>query len=286
MRIPGRVTHYIHLMRLNKPIGILLLLWPTLWALWLASNGQPNIQVLTIFILGVILMRSAGCILNDFADRHIDGHVQRTAQRPLATRVISLPHALLLAAILTFIAFLLVLQCNALTIGLAFVGAGLTAMYPFMKRFTHLPQIGLGVAFSWGIPMAFAAEMGEVKASAWFLFFAAIFWPVIYDTMYAMVDKEDDVKIGVKSTAILFGANDKRLIGILQIIFVILLVMTGMIFELHSLYYLGLAIVFGLFVYQQWLIRNRDKQNCFKAFLNNNWVGVVVFAGIAASYLQ
>lgn len=282
----GRVSHYIYLMRLNKPIGILLLLWPALWALWLASDGQPNISILFIFILGVVLMRSSGCILNDFADRRVDGYVQRTSERPLATGVISIKQALTLAAILSFSAFLLVLQCNALTICLAFAGAGLTLFYPFMKRFTHLPQMGLGVAFSWSIPMAFAAELGKVSSSAWFLFFNAIFWPVIYDTMYAMVDREDDIKIGVKSTAILFGVNDKWIIGLLQMIFVILLIMTGYIFQLHSLYYTSLAGVTGLFIYQQWLIRNRDGQLCFKAFLNNNWVGLVIFAGIVASYLQ
>jgi 4-hydroxybenzoate polyprenyltransferase len=281
-----RVSQYISLMRLNKPIGIFLLLWPTLWAVWLASLGAPQMQILIIFVLGVILMRSAGCILNDAADRLVDVHVQRTRERPLAAGKVSVREALLIAAILSCIAFLLVLQCNALTIALAFVAAALAVIYPFLKRVTHLPQVGLGAAFSFGVPMTFAAETGEVNASAWFLFFTAMFWPVIYDTMYAMADKKDDLSIGVKSTAILFGAMDKMMIGCLQIIFMILLLMTGYIFSLHSLYYVCLLPVLFLFIYQQWLIKDRDAQKCLRAFLNNNWVGMFIFAGIVLSYLQ
>jgi len=267
-------------MRLNKPIGILLLLWPTLWALWLASDGEPNREILVIFTLGVILMRSAGCILNDVADRHVDGHVQRTCNRPLATRAISVTSALVLAAILAFIAFLLVCQCNMLTVLLAFIGAGLTVVYPLMKRVTHLPQIGLGLAFSWGIPMAFAAETGAVPLHAWFLFAVALLWPVMYDTLYAMVDRDDDIKIGVKSTAILLGQQDKIGIALLQIIFLIGLLLVGVLFQLYFYYYLCLMFVSGLFLYQQWLIRHRDRQGCFKAFLNNHWVGFMIFLGI------
>lgn len=280
------VSHYISLMRLNKPIGILLLLWPTLWALWLASGGKPDSRILIIFILGVILMRSAGCIMNDIADRHIDGFVQRTRARPLATKAISVKQALILAAALACMAFLLVLQCNALTIALSFVGAGLAVLYPFLKRVTHLPQVGLGVAFAWGVPMAFAAEVGNVDGATWLLFLTAMVWPVIYDTMYAMADREDDVKIGVKSTAILFGNNDIVLLGLLQMIFIMLLMLTGYIFHLHALYYVSLLFVAGLFCYQQWLIKNRQAANCFKAFLNNNWVGTIIFAGIFLSYSQ
>jgi len=286
MPILERVSQYACLMRLNKPIPMLLLLWPTLWGLWLASNGQPDLQNLARFILGVILMRSAGCILNDFADRHIDGAVQRTRERVLATGKVSIREAFLLAAILSLTAFLLVLQCNLLTILLAFVAAGLACIYPFLKRYTHLPQIGLGMAFSFGIPMAFAAELGALNGPAWFLFFTAMLWPVIYDTMYAMADREDDVKIGVKSTAILFGGKDTFMIGLLQIIFVIFLIRLGYIFQLHSIYFISLTLVSSLFFYQQWLIRNRDAKQCIHAFLNNHWVGLVIFAGIALSYLQ
>jgi 4-hydroxybenzoate polyprenyltransferase len=286
MQNTRRVSQYISLMRLNKPIGILLLLWPTLWALWLASEGRPHIQILTIFVLGVILMRSAGCIINDFADRHFDAHVQRTRERPLATGKISVKQALFAAAILALIAFLLVLQCNALTISLAFVAAGLAFTYPFFKRFTHLPQIILGAAFSFGVPMAFAAETAEVDASAWFLFFTAVIWPVIYDTMYAMADKNDDVKIGVKSTAVLFGDRDKMIIALLQIVFMILLIITGYLFQLHALYYFCLLPAALLFIYQQYLISNREPQKCIAAFLNNNWVGMFIFLGIVLSYWQ
>jgi 4-hydroxybenzoate polyprenyltransferase len=286
MLIRDHLTQYAYLMRLDKPIGILLLLWPTLWALWLASKGQPDLKILAIFVGGVILMRSAGCVLNDFADRRFDGHVQRTRQRPLASGKVSIVEALVIAALLSLCAFLLVLQCNFLTIILAFVGAGLTLFYPFMKRFTHLPQVGLGAAFTWGVPMAFAAELGKVDVSAWFLFFSGMLWPIIYDTMYAMVDREDDIKIGVKSTAILFNQKDRLLIGVLQIAFVICLAVLGLIFELNSIYYTSIFIVTLLFIYQQSLLRNHEPQLCFKAFLNNNWVGFTIFAAIVLSYLQ
>jgi 4-hydroxybenzoate polyprenyltransferase len=271
---------YFILMRLNKPIGILLLLWPTLWALWLAHRGLPNYKILGIFIAGVVLMRSAGCVINDFADRHFDAHVQRTAARPLATGSIDPKRAILLFVVLTLIAFILVLRLNEYTILLAFVGALLAVAYPFMKRFTHLPQVGLGLAFSWGVPMAFAAENNTIPFSAWVLFFTAILWPVIYDTMYAMTDRDDDVKIGLKSTAILFAGFDRLIIGVLQSVFLLGLLYVGVLFKLNNYYNLSLVMVAGFFVYQQILIKNRDRQRCFQAFLNNHWVGLVIFVGI------
>src|SRR3990167_5973080 len=280
-----RLKQYALLMRLNKPIGIALLLWPTLWALWLASHGQPHVTILLIFIAGVVLMRSAGCVVNDVTDRYIDGHVQRTLKRPLVTGTVTLLEAWFIAALLGLVAFSLVLLCNPLTIKLAFIGAGLTLIYPFMKRFTHLPQLGLGIAFAWGIPMAFAAETAAIGFSAWILFIAGALWPVIYDTMYAMVDKEDDIKIGVKSTAILFGHRDTKIIACLQIAFIILLVTMGGVFQLTKIYYLSLVFVAALFLYQQMLIKNRNPTQCFRAFLNNHWVGMIIFVGIALNYL-
>ncbi|MBV9576755.1 MAG: 4-hydroxybenzoate octaprenyltransferase [Gammaproteobacteria bacterium] len=286
MLIRQRLLQYSYLMRLDKPIGILLLLWPTLWALWLAAQGKPDRKVLCIFITGVVLMRSAGCVINDLTDRHIDGFVQRTHQRPLPSGSVTPKEALVLAAILLMLAFLLVLLTNHFTIQLAFVGAILTLIYPMMKRFTYLPQCGLGLAFSWGMPMAFAAQRDSVTFSAWFLFFTGLIWPIIYDTLYAMVDREDDLKINVKSTAILFNTKDKFIIACLQLIFLIMLVIVGMLFQLHQIYYFSLLIVFLLFIYQQWLIKKREPQQCFQAFLNNNYVGFVIFCGICLSYLQ
>lgn len=271
---------YIYLMRLHKPIGILLLLWPTCWALWLAANGMPELPILFIFVAGVILMRSAGCVINDIFDRNFDKHVARTRERPLATGAVSVKHALLLAALLAFSAFLLVLYCNLLTILLACAGALFAIVYPLLKRITHLPQLGLGVAFGWGVPMAFAAVTGEVPASAWLVFAAAVLWPVIYDTMYAMADRADDVKIGVKSSAILFGKYDVAIITGLMIVFLGLLVMIGQVFNLQHRYYLALVIAAGLFARQLWMIRQRDPALCFRAFLQNNGVGLVIFLGI------
>ena len=278
-----RLTQYAYLMRLNKPIPIFMLLWPTLWALWLASDGRPAWDILIVFLLGVLLMRSAGCILNDIADRRFDAHVSRTRERPLASGKVSLTESLLLLGLLLVAALLLVLQCNALTVILSFVAAGVTALYPFLKRITHLPQLGLGVAFSFGIPMAFAAVNGFLSASAWFVFFGATLWPVIYDTMYAMADRDDDVRIGVKSTAILFAGFDTLIIGLLQILFLVYLVCVGYLFGLGTIYYFSLVIVGLLFAYQQWLICDRDPDLCLKAFLNNHWVGLVIFAGIFLS---
>ena len=277
-------TLYIRLMRLDKPIGILLLLWPTLWALWIAGEGHPRPWLVIVFLAGVVLMRSAGCVINDYADRKIDSHVKRTAQRPLTAGLVSKNEALMLFGGLVLLAFLLVLTLNPLTIGLSLVGAFLATSYPFTKRFTHLPQAYLGAAFGWAIPMAFAAQTGSVDPRSWWLFAAVLIWALIYDTMYAMVDRDDDLKIGVKSSAILFGRYDRLIIGLLQLIFLGLLIHVGSLFGLGSYYYVGLGVAAVLMVYHQWLIRDRERESCFKAFLHNHWVGVAVFIGILANY--
>ncbi|MDR3490664.1 MAG: 4-hydroxybenzoate octaprenyltransferase [Gammaproteobacteria bacterium] len=279
-----KLKNYIMLMRLNKPIGFFLLLWPTLWALWLASSGMPPLNILIIFITGTLVMRSAGCIINDFADRHFDKYVERTRERPLTTGAVTVKEALILFFILLSIAFVLVLFLNPLSIELAFIGAGLAIFYPYMKRFTHLPQVGLGTAFSWGVPMAFAATTNNVPTTAVILFFTALIWPVIYDTQYAMTDRKDDLKLNLQSTAILFGQWDKIIIGLLQIIFLLMLSWVGYLFQLTTYYYLSLILVAILFIYQQRLIYTRLPKNCFRAFLNNHWVGLIIFLGIAASY--
>ncbi len=281
-RISNRLPHFLQLMRLDKPIGTLLLLWPTLWALWLAAKGMPSLKNLVIFSLGVLVMRSAGCVINDFADRKIDGRVARTQGRPLATGVISSREALILFVCLCLAAFGLVLLTDPLTIKLSVGGLLLTFSYPFMKRHTHLPQVVLGAAFSWGIPMAYAAETGALDKNMWLIYLAAVLWTVAYDTFYAMVDRDDDLKIGVKSTAILFGEQDRVITGALQVMVLYALVLVGKAYALGWIFYLSLAIAAGLFVYQQWLIRFRERTACFKAFLNNNWVGAAVFVGIAA----
>lgn len=272
---------YLLLMRLDKPIGILLLLWPTLWALWIAADGLPAWSVLLVFLAGVVLMRSAGCIINDYADREVDRHVERTVNRPITSGVIAPQEALRLFAVLVLVAFLLVLTMNGLTIQLSFVAVGLASLYPFMKRYTHLPQLFLGAAFGWAVPMAFAAVTGEVPLTAWLLFFATLCWAVVYDTMYAMVDREDDLKVGVRSTAILFGQRDRQIIGLFQLVMLLLLVQAGSAFELGAPYFTGLAVASGLGVYHQWLIRRREREACFQAFLHNHWLGMVVFLGIA-----
>ncbi|HLB58271.1 MAG TPA: 4-hydroxybenzoate octaprenyltransferase [Gammaproteobacteria bacterium] len=279
-----KIKQFIYLTRLNKPIGIFLLLWPALWALWLASTGRPDANIVFIFIAGVIVMRAAGCVVNDIADRNFDGEVERTRKRPLVTQKITLKEAWIVFLILISCAFTLVLFLNSYSIFLAFIGAFLAILYPFMKRFTHLPQLGLGLAFAWSIPMAFAAETNSISFEAWILFLAAAIWPVIYDTMYAMVDEIDDIKIGVKSTAILFGKWDKIIVGLLQIIFLLLFVWIGFLFKLRLIYFLSVLLAGLLFIYQQVLIKSRDRENCFKAFLNNHWVGLIVFLGIFMSY--
>ncbi len=279
-----RLPFYIQLMRLDRPVGIYLLLWPTLWALWVAGEGQPQPINLVVFILGVIIMRSAGCVINDYADRHVDGHVKRTEQRPLAQKVISEKQALGLFAVLILLAFLLVLQTNLYTILLSFGGLVLASIYPFMKRYTHLPQVVLGAAFAWAIPMAFAAEQQALPDVVWLLYIANLLWTVVYDTLYAMVDRDDDLKIGIKSTAILFGQHDKLIVGILQGLTLLTLFMAGSKIEASWPYYLSLFATAGLFAYHQKLIQGRDRDQCFKAFLNNHWVGAVIFAGLAGHY--
>jgi len=279
-----RSKQYFLLARLNRPIGILILLWPTLWALWLASEGKPDPLVFTVFFLGVILMRSAGCIINDYADREIDPHVERTKLRPIAAGTVKPKEALTLFVALCLSAFGLVLLMNAYTILLSFVGAFLASSYPFMKRYTHLPQAYLGMAFGWAVPMTFAAQQNNIPAVAWVLYLAVLLWALVYDTMYAMVDKDDDLKIGVKSTAILFGNYDRHIMAFLQLAIVALLVAVGLMCYLGWTYYLGLAVASGCFVYQQKLIFYREKKQCFQAFLNNNWFGFAVFIGILLDY--
>lgn len=280
-----KMKDYIQLTRMDKPIGTLLLLWPTLWALWIAAEGMPKLDVLLVFILGVILMRAAGCVINDFADRRVDGHVKRTENRPLAAGRISSRAALIFFFVLTLLAFMLVLTMNTLTILLSFAAVALAACYPFMKRYTHLPQVVLGMAFGWAIPMGFAAQLDTVPSYAWLLFLANILWTVAYDTLYAMVDRDDDLKIGIKSTAILFAENDKLIVGLLQLSSLLCLGTLGWLLTLPAVYFIGLTIVAGLFVYQQSLIVNRDRESCFKAFLHNNYVGMVIFVSLALSYL-
>ncbi|MGF1765144.1 4-hydroxybenzoate octaprenyltransferase [Aliivibrio kagoshimensis] len=273
------------LTRMNRPIGSLLLLWPTLWALFLAADGVPHWDVLVVFILGVFFMRSAGCVINDYADRHFDGHVKRTSQRPIPSGLVSSKEAIIIFLILGISSFLLVLTMNNLTIFLSLGGIILAAAYPFMKRFTHLPQLILGMAFGWAIPMAYAAQSGELPAQAWLLFVINILWTIAYDTMYAMVDRDDDLNIGIKSTAILFGRFDKLLIGVLQLLVVVLLIILGWWLALGNSYYWGVLVAAVLFVHQQRLIRERKRDECLQAFLNNNYVGMALFIGLAISVM-
>lgn len=282
--IYDRAQQYWLLGRFDKPIGILILLWPTLWALWLAGDGKPNFQVLLVFCMGVVLMRAAGCVINDYADRDFDPHVERTKQRPVAAGKVSPKEALGLFAALALIAFALVLTLNGFTIALSFGGAFLAASYPFMKRFTQLPQAYLGIAFGWAVPMAFAAQTNAIPMVAWVLYLAVVLWALVYDTMYAMVDKDDDLKIGVKSTAILFGDYERHIMALLQIVILVLLITVGQWQQLGIYYYVGLLVAAGFSVYQQVLIFRREKANCFKAFLNNNWFGLSVFVGLFIDY--
>jgi 4-hydroxybenzoate polyprenyltransferase len=284
-KIRQRVMLYARLMRLDKPIGIYLLLWPTLWALWIAGEGKPDLLVLGVFVLGVILMRSAGCVINDYADRNIDPHVARTRNRPIASGEVTPREALILFGVLCVLAFMLVLLMNPLTVYLSFIAVALAALYPFMKRYTHLPQVVLGAAFGWAVPMAFAAQTGEVPRVAWLLFVATVLWATAYDTMYGMVDREDDLKIGVKSTAILFGESDRVVTGVLQLLALGALALAGQAALLGGYFYFGLALAAGLALYQQYLIRERDPAACFRAFLNNQWFGAAVFSGIVLAYL-
>lgn len=280
----NKLLAYHRLMRTDKPIGALLLLWPTLWALWVATPGLPPLWILAVFVAGVWLMRAAGCVVNDYADRKFDGHVKRTANRPLPSGDVTEKEARTLFVVLILLSFLLVLTLNTMTILLSVAALALAWVYPFMKRYTHLPQVVLGAAFGWSIPMAFAAVSESVPLSCWLMFLANILWAVAYDTQYAMVDRDDDLKIGIKSTAILFGRQDKLIIGILQVAVLGLMVGIGYLNQLNGAFYAAVAAAGVLFIYQQKLIANREREACFKAFLNNNYVGLVLFLGLAVSY--
>lgn len=284
-RFKTQLPYYLQLTRLNKPIGVYLLLWPTLWSLWFAAEGVPSLKILFIFIAGVIFMRSAGCVINDYADRNIDGHVKRTKDRPLPSGKVTPTETLILFAVLCLASFGLVLLTNTLTIYLAFGGLALATTYPFMKRHTYLPQVVLGAAFAWSVPMAYAAETGEIHQLVWLLYIITVLWTVAYDTIYAMVDRDDDIKIGVKSTAILFGKSDRIAIAGLQALVILVLCIVGAQAELGSYYFFAVVVAATLFVYQQHLIRNRDRDECFKAFLNNHWVGLAIFTGVVVDYL-
>jgi len=277
-------SRYLRLMRLHRPIGIWLLLWPTLWALWIASAGRPDERVFIILVLGTIVVRSAGCVINDFVDRKIDPHVARTADRPLATGEVAPAEALLLFAALMLIALGLVLTLNPLTLSFAIGGAVIAVIYPFTKRFLSTPQFVLGVAFSWGVPMAFAASTGDVPRVAWLLFLATMIWVVVYDTLYAMTDRADDLKVGVRSTAVLFGELDRQFIAGLQVLLLASLVLVGRSAALGAWYYGGLGAAACFAAYQGYLIRDRDGVQAFRAFLNNAWFGAAVFAGIVLDY--
>jgi 4-hydroxybenzoate polyprenyltransferase len=275
-----RARQYWLLGRFDKPIGILILLWPALWALWIASHGKPDTLVLSVICAGVVLMRAAGCVINDYADREFDPHVERTKQRPIAAGKVSPNEALILFVVLCLIAFGSVLLLNLYTILLSFIAAFLAGSYPFMKRYTHLPQAYLGIAFGFAVPMAFSAQTNSIPVVAWVMYLATVLWALVYDTMYAMVDKEDDLKIGIKSTAILFGDKDREIMAVLQVIILGLLIGIGKMQNLGGFYYAGLVVAASLSVYQQTLIFHRDRALCFKAFLNNNWFGLAVFIGL------
>ena len=283
-RILAGAHDYARLMRLDRPIGIWLLLWPTLWALWIAGRGHPNPGVFLVFVLGTTIMRSAGCAINDYADRSFDPHVDRTKNRPLAAGRISTLEALVLFGVLSLSALMLALQLNRFTLLLAVGGAFLAVTYPFVKRFLSVPQLYLGITFGWGIPMAFAAQLEEVPRVGWLLLLANMLWVTVYDTMYAMVDRDDDLKIGVRSTAILFGDSDRHIIATLQSMTLLALYLAGRMIHMGNWYLAGLAAGALFFIYQLWLIRDRDRDGCFRAFLNNNYFGMAVFVGILLEY--
>lgn len=285
MNMVDRLKIYAQLMRLDKPIGILLLLWPMLWGLWFAAKGMPDAHVLVIFVLGTVLMRSAGCVINDFADRKIDPHVERTKNRPMAAGKIGSKEAIVLATGLSLCAFLLILPLNQLTILLSVPALFLAGTYPFTKRFFAMPQAYLGIAFSFGIPMAFAAQTNSLPPLIWILMLANLFWVIAYDTAYAIVDKPDDLKIGIKTSAITMGRFDVMGVMLCHGMFIVIMLAIGQLQAMGMAYYAGLMIAVGLIIYQYTLIRNRDRTLCFKAFLHNNWVGMVVFAGIALDFL-
>jgi 4-hydroxybenzoate polyprenyltransferase len=275
---------YVRLVRLNRPIGIFLLMWPALWALWIAGEGNPPWAVVLIFVTGVVLMRSAGCAINDYADRDFDGSVARTQGRPLATGLLRPGEAVGVFLALSLAAFSLVLLLNWQTVALSVVALGLVVIYPFMKRYTHLPQLFLGAAFGWAVPMAFTAITGTVPASAWLLFSATVVWALVYDTQYAMVDREDDLKVGIKSSAILFGRHDRLIIAVLQVVLLVILTYVGVLAERGTWYFGGVAVAGALALYHQFLIRDRDPAACFEAFLSNNYLGMAVFVGLVLDY--
>ena len=280
----ARAVEYARLMRLHRPIGAFLLLWPTLWALWIGAEGIPPAAILVVFVLGVLVMRAAGCVINDYADRHLDPQVERTRDRPLAKGTVQPREALFLFATLMLVALGLVLTLNRQTIGLALAATVLAVVYPFLKRVTHLPQVWLGVAFGWGIPMGFAAVIGTVPVVGWVLLLANVLWAIAYDTMYAMADRPDDIRAGSRSTAILFAGADRTMVGVFQVAALAVLAAIGWRLEFGLPWHLGLAAAASLGVYQQRLIRERDRSNCFRAFMNNNWLGGAIFLGLAAEY--
>jgi 4-hydroxybenzoate polyprenyltransferase len=286
LTIAQRLKLYAQLMRLDKPIGILLLLWPTLWALWFATNGKPELKFILIFIVGTVLMRSAGCVVNDYIDRHVDPHVARTKGRPLAAKKIPGKEALLLAGFLSLLAFALVIPLNRLTIILSFAALFLAVSYPFTKRFLAIPQAYLGIAFGFGIPMSFAAATNTVPAMAWLLLLGNIFWAMAYDTEYAMVDRADDIKIGIRTSALTFGKWDVIAVMICYTLFFALMIYAGMVYQRGGFYYAGIGVAVSMALYHYQLIKQREPAQCFKAFLHNNWLGAAIFSGLALDYLQ
>ena len=284
LKIGIKLRLYAQLIRFDKPIGSYLLLWPALWALAIAGNGSPDGWVLFVFVCGVFLMRSAGCAINDYADREIDLHVARTRERPLTSGRITPREALAVFAVLGLLAFLLVLSLNQLTIWLSFGGIALAASYPFMKRYHYLPQVHMGAAFGWSVPMAYAAQTDSLPKMAWLLYVATVVWAVAYDTIYSMVDRDDDLRIGVKSTAILFGDYERLLIGLFQGLFVLVMLLVGIDLGFSVVYFIALLLATLLLVFQQFLINDRVPEHCFVAFLNNHWVGAIVFFGIMGHY--
>lgn len=284
-RLSRRVQEWGRLMRLDKPVGIWLLLWPELWALWIAGNGRPDPRILIIFLVGTVVMRSAGCVINDFADRNVDPYVKRTKDRPLAARRIGPREALMLFFGLAAVALCLALQLDFATLKLAFIGAALTVSYPFLKRFFPLPQFYLGLAFGWAVPMAYMAASGTLPRVAWVLFVTAVLWACIYDTLYAMVDRDDDLKIGVRSSAILFADMDKLIVAIMQLMMLFALLLVGRAMKFGHWYLTGVAAAAVFFLYQQWLIRDREPSRCFRAFQNNQYVGLSVFIGVLLEYI-
>lgn len=280
-----RLIHFVHLTRLHKPVGTILLLWPALWSLWLAAGGLPNLSNLIIFIAGGFVMRAAGCVINDYADRDFDAFVERTNYRPIATGKIEPWEAIILFVILSLTGLALVLLTNWLTIKYAVAGAVIIAIYPFMKRFTHLPQVVLGIAWSWSIPMAFAAQTNSVPNTVWVLALGVVCWTVVFDTFYAMVDRDDDLKIGIKSTAILFGKHDLKIIALLQLLTVLCFVVTGINFDLGWIYYLGVLVVTTLFIHQLYTARCKSRESCLQAFMDNRWIGATIFLAIALDFM-